>query len=141
MTSRPELFRLALRVTDIEKAVEMYERVLAIDPDRVGEGRAYFPCEGAILVCVDPHVEGHGTAGDSYTGTVYFAVSDLDDCFARVRDSGFETIDKPSVRAWGERSFYARDPFGNALCFVDSRTRYTGSALSNGEEVSPSSGW
>jgi catechol 2,3-dioxygenase-like lactoylglutathione lyase family enzyme len=127
VTSPPELFRLALPVTDIEKAVERYERVLAMDTDRVGEGRAYFPCEGAIFVCVDPDVEGHGPAGDSYTGTVYFAVSDLDDCFARVRDNGFEAIDEPSVRAWGERSFYARDPFGNALCFVESSTRYTGS--------------
>ncbi|MGA8663757.1 MAG: VOC family protein [Thermoplasmata archaeon] len=30
------------------------------------------------------------------------------------------------VRPWGERSFYATDPSGNPLCFVDSRTLFTG---------------
>jgi len=30
------------------------------------------------------------------------------------------------VRPWGERSFYARDPAGNALCFVDASTCFTG---------------
>ena len=30
------------------------------------------------------------------------------------------------VRPWGERSFYAADPFGNGLCFVDEKTLFTG---------------
>jgi hypothetical protein len=30
------------------------------------------------------------------------------------------------VRPWGERSFYATDPFGNLLCFVDGETLFTG---------------
>ena len=30
------------------------------------------------------------------------------------------------VRPWGERSFYAEDPTGNPLCFVDDRTLFTG---------------
>ena len=30
------------------------------------------------------------------------------------------------VRPWGERSFYAFDPFGNGLCFVDETTVFTG---------------
>jgi hypothetical protein len=30
------------------------------------------------------------------------------------------------VRPWGERSFYAFDPFGNGLCFVDEKTVFTG---------------
>jgi len=29
-------------------------------------------------------------------------------------------------RPWGERSFYAVDPFGNPLCFVDQKTLFTG---------------
>jgi hypothetical protein len=29
-------------------------------------------------------------------------------------------------RPWGERSFYAEDPSGNALCFVDAKTLFTG---------------
>jgi hypothetical protein len=30
------------------------------------------------------------------------------------------------VRPWGERCFYAFDPFGNGLCFVDETTLFTG---------------
>src|SRR5215510_420075 len=30
------------------------------------------------------------------------------------------------VRPWGERSFYAEDPWGNPLCFVEEGTVYTG---------------
>jgi hypothetical protein len=30
------------------------------------------------------------------------------------------------TRPWGERSFYAFDPDGNGLCFVDERTVFTG---------------
>ena len=29
-------------------------------------------------------------------------------------------------RPWGERSFYANDPFGNKICFVDRPTVFTG---------------
>jgi hypothetical protein len=29
-------------------------------------------------------------------------------------------------RPWGERSFYAVDPFGNRLCFVAGDTVFTG---------------
>jgi hypothetical protein len=31
-----------------------------------------------------------------------------------------------SVRPWGERSFYAEDPWGNPLCFVQTGTTYPG---------------
>src|SRR5829696_1293924 len=30
------------------------------------------------------------------------------------------------VTPWGERSFHARDPFENLICFVDSQTLFTG---------------
>jgi hypothetical protein len=29
------------------------------------------------------------------------------------------------VRPWGEKSFYATDPWGNELCFVQEGTLYT----------------
>jgi hypothetical protein len=31
-----------------------------------------------------------------------------------------------SVKPWGERSFYADDPWGNPLCFVEAGTEYVG---------------
>jgi hypothetical protein len=32
------------------------------------------------------------------------------------------------IRPWGERSFYATDPFGKPICFVDSMTLFTRSS-------------
>jgi hypothetical protein len=34
--------------------------------------------------------------------------------------------DRIRKRPWGEKSFYARDPFGNPICFVDEKTVFTG---------------
>jgi hypothetical protein len=31
-----------------------------------------------------------------------------------------------ALRPWGERSFYADDPFGNPLCLVDAGTVFSG---------------
>lgn len=30
------------------------------------------------------------------------------------------------TQPWGERCFYAKDPFGNPICFVDERTVFLG---------------
>ncbi len=34
------------------------------------------------------------------------------------------------VQPWGERSFYATDPWGNRICFVQEGTCFTGRATS-----------
>ena len=47
------------------------------------------------------------------------------DCLERSDVHGAPS-DEIVVRPWGERSFYARDPFGNGLCFVDETTLFTG---------------
>jgi uncharacterized glyoxalase superfamily protein PhnB len=58
---------------------------------------------------------------------LYFAVGDLDACFVRARAAGCAWLEAaPTLRAWGERSFYARDPSGNPICFVDTATCFTG---------------
>ena len=65
---------------------------------------------------------------------VYFSVNDLETIFERAKALGcLATRDVHGDRAgeivkrpWGERSFYAQDPFGNPLCFVDAKTLFTG---------------
>jgi catechol 2,3-dioxygenase-like lactoylglutathione lyase family enzyme len=125
--SEPRLFRVALPVADIEVAIAFYRRLLDQDGERIGAGRHYFHCGPAILVCFDPSAEGHDTEAEPGDGPVFFAVEDLDERFALARGAGCSWLDDAILeRGWGERSFYARDPFGNALCFVDARTTYTG---------------
>ena len=57
---------------------------------------------------------------------VYFSVDDLDAAYRRAREAGCQELTNIEVQPWGERSFYAHDPFGNPICFVDSRTLFTG---------------
>lgn len=127
--SEPRLFRIALPVADIERGIEFYRRALAQDGERIGPGRHYFYCGPTILVCFNPRAEGHDNDAEPGDGPVFFAVQDLDQRFEAIRTAGCQWIDEaPAERAWGERSFYARDPFGNALCFVDAASAYTGPA-------------
>jgi hypothetical protein len=65
---------------------------------------------------------------------LYFTVQDLDALHARARKLGcLSTEDvhgasggEIAVRPWGERSFYAEDPWANPLCFVEAGTTYDG---------------
>ena len=68
-------------------------------------------------------------------GHIYFAMDDLDAVHARAKalgclhqavGDGNLPMGEVAVRPWGERSFYADDPFGNPLCFVDSATLFRG---------------
>jgi len=65
---------------------------------------------------------------------IYFSVENLDKIYARAQELGCLSKEKVHgerageivTRPWGERSFYAEDPCGNLLCFVDERTMFTG---------------
>jgi len=128
----PRLFRVVLQVADVDRAVAFYERLLGIPGTRVAPGRHYFHCEGVILGILDPKSEGH--VAKPIPDHVYFAVPDLGAIHAVARElrclSSGKVHGEPAgeivKRPWGERSFYADDPFGNKLCFVDSSTLFTG---------------
>ena len=123
-----ELFRAVVPVADIAIGVTYYERLLQLAGDHVGAGRVYLRGRGTILVCLDRIREGDGPHLGPNRGHLYFAVDDLDACFARAQSAGGRWLDDaPAQRAWGERSFYARDPFGNPICFVEAGTQYLGS--------------
>ena len=126
------LFRVALPVPDIDRAVEFYEAVLGLEADHSAPGWPYFHCGGTILAVVDPGV--HGREVRPNPDITYFAVTDLESVYERARAAGAGLfLDEPqapdnviNVQPWGERSFYCRDPFGSPLCFVDDTTLFTG---------------
>lgn len=129
------LFRVILPVRDIERAAQFYSAVLDSPGVRVSPGRHYFDCGGTILACFDPNADGDGYEPAPNPEWLYFAVEDVEEAHRAVVAAGGKLSDEqvhgaPAgevvTRPWGERSFYAFDPFGNRLCFVDQATVFTG---------------
>jgi catechol 2,3-dioxygenase-like lactoylglutathione lyase family enzyme len=122
----PHLFRVILPVSDIEAAASLYARLLGMPGTRVSGGRHYFDCAGTILTCFDALADGDPEPVGPNPQYVYFSVDDLDAAYERAREAGCQELTDIEVQPWGERSFYARDPFQNPICFVDSQTLFTG---------------
>lgn len=123
--TEPRLFRVILPVTDIEAAASFYADVLGIPGDRVSPGRHYFPCGGTILACFDAVADGDPQPVEPNPQHIYFSVDELEAAYERVRRHSGREITPIESRPWGERSFYAKDPFGNPICFVDAKTLFT----------------
>jgi predicted enzyme related to lactoylglutathione lyase len=126
----PDLFRVILPVGNIDAAARYYGAVLASPGQRISPGRHYFSCGSTILACYDPIADGDEVPADPRPHPkqyVYFSTQDLDDTFERARGAGGREVDTEiATRPWGERSFYAVDPFGNRICFVDAHTLFLG---------------
>lgn len=124
------LYRVILPVTNIDKAARFYSAILGMEGNRVSPGRHYFNLEGTILACYDPIADGD----DIKTGWnfhenqyIYIATPKLEEIFEKVKESDCSLVDEEiSLMPWGERLFYAKDPFGNPVCFVDEATIFTG---------------
>jgi predicted enzyme related to lactoylglutathione lyase len=125
----PKIYRIVLPVTDIDRAAAFYGALFDTPGQRVSPGRHYFNCGGVILACYDPVADGDGELGGwrfhpfQY---LYFAVSDLEAMLARVQTAGGTIDESIKTMPWGERMFYARDPFGSRISFVDEQTLFTG---------------
>ena len=57
---------------------------------------------------------------------LYFAVPALEEARDRLLKAGGTVDEDIAAMPWGERLFYARDPLGSRLCFVDESTVFTG---------------
>ncbi len=128
MSDIPQFFRLNVEAGDLEAAISFYDSLLGIAGRRDRGARAYYDCGPVMLQVVEtaaPHVAAKA---------LYFTVKDLEAVFARAKSLGClssEAVhDAPggeiAVRPWRERSFYANDPWGNPLCFVEEGTVYRG---------------
>jgi predicted enzyme related to lactoylglutathione lyase len=121
------LYRVIVPVSDMDRAAEFYGAIFATPGERVSGGRHYFDCGGVILACVDPRGDNPAAEFRPNPDHIYFAVPDLDSVFARAQDAGCAWLEATiATRPWGERCFYARDPFGNPICLVDESTLFTG---------------
>lgn len=129
------LFRVILPVASIEQAAAFYSSVLGAPGTRVSNGRHYFDCGGVILACFSPKEDGDDIPVRPNPDHFYFSVENLEATYAACKKAGAtfaegEVHGDPAgaiaKRPWGERSFYIKDPFGNPICFVDSRTLFKG---------------
>ena len=132
----PTLYRIILQVDNLDRAEEFYGKLLGDRGRRIPRGsRDYFDCGPVILALVD--VTGENIPDlkpQPLPDYIYFAVDDVEALHARASDLNcLSTEDVHGApagevvkRPWGERSFYAYDPWGNGLCFVDHNTLFTG---------------
>jgi catechol 2,3-dioxygenase-like lactoylglutathione lyase family enzyme len=133
MDDIPKLYRVILQVADLDKGAEFYAKLLGTEGRRIRDGfRHYFDCGTVILALVDPSADAEGARPNP--DNIYFSVNDLEAVHARAKDLGClstgdvhgEPAGEIVTRPWGERSFYAFDPFGNPICFVEDSTVFTG---------------
>lgn len=128
MADGPQLFRLNIEVGDLTAARRFYEGLLGQQARGQAGNRFYMPA-GAVALQVVGVPAPHPAAK-----ALYFSTADLDAVHARASASGALSPELVhglkggdiSVKPWGERSFYANDPWGNPLCFVEAGTEYTG---------------
>src|SRR5262245_27727414 len=127
----PVLFRLNIEVDDIDKAAAFYCKLLGVGGRKQAGARCYFTCGGVTLQVVDVSAEHKPRPAAK---ALYFMVNDLDAVFDRAKSlrclSGGDVhggpAGEPTVRPWGERSFYVEDRWANPLCFVEAGTVYPG---------------
>jgi catechol 2,3-dioxygenase-like lactoylglutathione lyase family enzyme len=131
--SSPRIFRILLPATDLQRSTKFYESLLGAPGRPVGGGRVYFDCGPVLLGILDLSTEPDAER-QTIPESVYFATGDLGGVYRRARrlrclapgEVHGDAAGAMAVRPWGERSFYAVDPDGNSLCFVDDKTLYTG---------------
>jgi len=135
------LYRIIMPVAHLDPAQRFYATLLDQEGVRVSPGRHYFACGDVTLALYSPAGDGDDRQPHPNFDHVYFAVEDLDTVFRRAESLGCLTeevgdgslpMGRIAVRPWGERSFYAHDPFGNPLCFVDATTIFTGKVEGSG---------
>jgi predicted enzyme related to lactoylglutathione lyase len=121
---RARLTKVLIRVPDIERAVKFYDHAMGTAGRRVSPGRCHYALGGVELACYDPAADGdlHDTEQGKSYWQLYLAVDDLESALERVGEAGGHIDQTISIKPWGERSFYATDPFGNRICILDEAT-------------------
>lgn len=128
MTDAPQLFRLNIEVGDLAAARQFYGTLLGAET-RGQAGNRFYVNAGPVALQVVGVPSPHTAAK-----ALYFNTTNLDTVHERAAALGALSTDVVhglsggdiSVKPWGERSFYANDPWGNPLCFVEAGTEYAG---------------
>lgn len=111
--------QIHVSVSDIDRAIEFYRDVLGLPflfrvPQRP---MAFFDCDGIRLYLGTPESEDFRSRV-----VLYFAVKNVDEAYAALRDRGVKFLDAPHVVARTEdselRMAFFRDPDDNNLAVM-----------------------
>jgi predicted enzyme related to lactoylglutathione lyase len=128
------LYRVILPVSDIEAGARFYASILDEPGRRVSPGRHYFGgSAGAILAVYSAADDGdarrYGVKWQQHPlQYLYFSHPDLEVMRERCVGAGATEVTEIASMPWGETMFYALDPFGNPISFVQAGTEFTGAA-------------
>ena len=125
-----KIFRFDLEVANLEEAAAFYGKLLGIEGKTHPGARHYINCGGVILQILDV---ARGGVKPTPCNLIYFAVDELASYHARAKAMNalapYQVHGEPAgdivERPWGEKSFYAVDPWGNDVCFCEDGTLYT----------------
>jgi len=133
---RSKLYRIILPVGDIDKADKFYSQILKQKGIRVSSGRHYFNLGGTILACYDPKADGDEQGNWKFHDNqyIYISVTDLESIRNEMKKFDCKSLGEIEKKPWGEILFYANDPFGNPICFVDENTLFIGDNIKGGNE-------
>lgn len=128
MADVPNFFRMNIEVGDLYAAKTFYETLFGVS-GRLQAGSRFYLASGCVTFQIVTVPNPHPAAK-----ALYFTVKDLDALHARAASLNALSQEKVheltggdiNVRPWGERSFYAQDPWANPLCFVEEGTTYAG---------------
>lgn len=115
-------------ITEHVKALsDFYTEILQIEPQAYGDDYAEFPTGGGVLSIFSFKAQEELAPGSSAPASnrcleLEFQVEDVDKEFSRLKQIGVQLVKPLTTQAWGNRSFYYRDPDGNLINFY-SRTR------------------
>lgn len=125
---KAKLYRIILPVKDIDKAENFYSRVFGAKGIRVSPGRHYFNLNGVILACYDPEADGDNLSEWTFHENqyIYITLANLEMTRNDMKELECSFLGEIETTPWGETLFYANDPFGNPICFVDEKTIFTG---------------
>ncbi len=95
-------------VTDLNRAVRFYQKVLGIEPLILREDWAEFKLDGQRLALQKVKTVQSENSG----ATIYFIANPFEDCVDRLQTLGVTVFGSPEVHSYGKLARF-KDPDGN----------------------------
>jgi predicted enzyme related to lactoylglutathione lyase len=110
----PDLYSIAIFVTDIDRAVTFYETTLGLPLRTRGSfGAEFFPEGPRLGVHPAQHPNAKAMVGRETGVTLHIAEGLLDFC-SKLMDAGVTFVQEPTEQSWGIMAMIA-DPDGNRI--------------------------